>query len=595
MSCPSCGQENREGAQFCAGCGADLEAAPPAEASAKPDLVETLKKYKFAIAGGAGGVLLLCLLAVCVVVVAVFVLPGLTGDSEMLVAFPDRGGEVDLCLLKLGQDKDEWTLLAEDAQSVSMSILFIKGETHQDGIGGSYGGFLPDSDRLFLWYRLDDDTVIQQMRVRDKEPIDVLESSADYLAAGYFIDSALFAVRERKDDQTRCYVARLGQEAERLVKADDCFFSLDGWVLVYEDEDGDGETTLAVIDVARQEEEVLLDRVEGIESVKLSPDGSHVAYVQGDSGEYQLFLIERRSGEETEVTDEVAGIYDFGFVPHSDTLYYIVKENEDDDEVQLYTLLESGRSIAEGTGIHVSFSSDGRYMFYVVMDDDGEETLYARPVGGGDEVEVAQGDDIAFEAVRTSPTRLLAVVLEDDEVNLLSADLSGNDVVELWSDDGVELSDGMYVIDKSTLYLRIEDKKDGKDALFVTPVDKDTGFYLLEDWASIRLMTLLSNDRALAFSAVEDSGDDPVLHSVEVKDGAEPVELDNDAEGFVNAVFTSDGRYVIYTAITGTDMNDREVRQVRADGKDKYEVLYEEAVIIDVRWDDLNPFWYFTR
>jgi hypothetical protein len=593
MLCPSCGHENREGAQFCTGCGAGLETASPAQAAAKPDLIETLKKYKVAIAGGAGGLLLLCLLAICVAAAVVFVVPGLTGGSEMLVAFPDRGGEVDLYLLKLGQDKDEWTLLAEDARSVPMSFLFVKGETYQGEMGGSYGGFLPDSDRLFLWYRLDDDTMIQQMRVGDREPVDVLESRADYLAAGYFVDSAFFAVREMKDDQARCYVARLGQEAERLTKADDCFFSLDGRVLVYEDEDGDGETTLAVVDVARQEEEVLVDRVEGLESVKLSADGSHVAYVQGDSGEHQLFLIERRSGEETEVTDEVAGIYDFGFVPHSDTLYYIVKENEDDDEVQLYTLLESDRSIAEGTGIHVGFSSDGRYMFYVVMDDDGEETLYARPVEGGDEVEVAQGDDIAFEAVRTSPARLLAIVLEDDEVALLSADLSGNDVVELWSDDDVELGDGMYVINKSTLYLRIENKKDGADALFVTPVNKDTGFYLLEDWASIRLMTLSSNDRTLVVSMVEDSGDDPVLHSVEVRDGAEPVELDNDAEGFVNAVFTSDDRYVIYTSITGDGSDDREIRKIRADGAGKYESLYEEAMLIDARWADRNRFRYF--
>jgi protease II len=143
------------------------------------------------------------------------------------------------------------------------------------------------------------------------------------------------------------------------------------------------------------------------------------------------------------------------------------------------------------------------------------------------------------------------------------------------------------------VYLRIEDDKNNEDALFVTPVDKDTGFYLLEDWYSIRLMALSSNDRTLVFSAVEDSGDDPVLYSVEVKDGAESVELDEDAEGFESAVFTSDGRYVIYTASTGDDSDDREVRKVRADGGEEYETLYEEATLIDARWADRNRFWYF--
>ena len=178
-------------------------------------------------------------------------------------------------------------------------------------------------------------------------------------------------------------------------------------------------------------------------------------------------------------------------------------------------------------------------------------------------------------------------------MTLFSADYNGNDTVELWSDNDVDLRDGVYLLNKSMLYLRIEDKGDSEDALFVTPVDKDTGFYLLEGWDSIQLMALSPNDRTLVVSAVEDSGDDPVLYSVEVKDGAEPVELDGDAEGLVNAVFTSDGRYVIYTAITGDDSDDREVRRVRADGGEEYETLYKTATLVDARWADRNTFWYF--
>lgn len=593
MLCPVCGQENREGARFCAVCGGQLGVEPQAEAAAKPTPVEMLKQHRFAIGGGIGGVVLLCLAVVCIAVVALLVLPSLGGRDEILLAFPNRDGEADLYLLKLGQDQDQGTLLAEDVRSTYLSFPLIKDGVYQSRIGGSYGAFLPDSDRLFLWYRLDDDIVIQQMRIGDAEPIEVLESGANSLAVGFFIKPGLFAVRENMDGQARCHAAKLGQESERLAKADYCYFSSDGSTLLYKDESSRGEATLTVVDIARQEEQVLLDEFEGLDSTALSSDGSLVAYAQEDGGEYQLFLIERRSGEEVEVTDEVDRVYSFGFPPTGGELYYIVREDEDDDEVRLYALSGSDRPIAEGAEISVDFSPDGRYLYYVVRDDDGEGTLYARPVAGGEGVEVAEGETVVFEAVRTSPARLLVVVLEGDDVTLLSADYSGNDVVELWSDDDVDLKDGVYLLNKSMLYLRIEDEGNSEDALFVTPVDKDTGFYLLEDWDFIHLMALSPNDRTLVFSAVEDSGDDPVLYSVEVKDGAEPVELDDDAEGFGSAVFTPDGRYVIYTAVTGDDSDDREVRRVRTDGEVEYETLHEEATLVDARWADRNAFWYF--
>ncbi|MBN1979361.1 MAG: PD40 domain-containing protein [Anaerolineae bacterium] len=593
MLCPVCGQENREGAQFCAGCGGQLGIEPRAAVAAKPTPVEMLKRHRLAIGGGIGGIVLLCLGVVCIAVVALLVLPSLGGRDEILLAFPNGDGEADLCLLKLGQDQDQGTLLAEGVQSTYLSFPLIKDGVYQSRIGGSYGAFLPDSDRLFLWYRLDDDIVIQQMRIGDAEPIEVLESGADSLAVGFFIKPGLFAVRENMDGQARCHVAKLGQESEQLAKADYCYFSSDGSALLYKDESSRGEATLTVVDIARQKEEVLLDEFEGLGSTALSSDGSRVAYVQEDGGEYQLFLMERRSGEEVEVTDEVASVYFFGFPPTGRELYYSIREDEDDDEVQLYALSESDQPIAEGIEISLDFSPDGRYMYYVVRDDDGQGTLYARPVAGGEGVEVAEGEGVMFEAVRTSPARLLVVVLEGEDVTLLSADYGGNAVVELWSGDDVDLRDGAYLLNNSMLYLRIEDQGDGEDALFVTPVDKDTGFYLLEDWDSIQPMALSPNNRTLVFSAVEDSGDDPVLYSVEVKDGAEPVELDDDAEGLVNAVFTSDGRYVIYTAITGDDSDDREVRRVRADGGEEYETLYEEATLVDARWADRNTFWYF--
>src|SRR5262245_26379614 len=40
MRCPSCGNENREGARFCDNCGTPLEAATPAAEQPQPTLLE---------------------------------------------------------------------------------------------------------------------------------------------------------------------------------------------------------------------------------------------------------------------------------------------------------------------------------------------------------------------------------------------------------------------------------------------------------------------------------------------------------------------------------------------------------------------------
>jgi dipeptidyl aminopeptidase/acylaminoacyl peptidase len=593
MLCPSCGQENREGAQFCAGCGADLGAAPPAEASAKPDLVETLKKHKFAIAGGAGGVLVLCLLAACVVVIVSLVLSGLTGDSEILVGFPDRDGELDLYVLKAGQPEEKWSLVAENADLTFVSMLLLEDELYYGGVAGFYGGFVPDSDHVLLWYELDGELTVQHMRVGGDEPTDVLNAGSNRLW-GYFVKGPdLLLLHEDASGTERCYVAKLGEEAERLARGDNCDFSRDGSTVVLLDRSRQDETTLSVVDVKTRKEQVLLDQVEGFRSYQLSPDASHLAYLQEDRGDFQLHLVERKSDKETEVGGEVFQVGQYGFAPHSDTLYYVVREDGDDEDVRVYTSVESDRPVAEGRTIDVGFSTDGQHMIYVVEDKRGDKTLYVHPMKRGEDVEVVDGEDIEFGIFRTEPSRLIALVTDGDKVSLFSAKPDGRDLVELMTEKDVSLDHIGFVQGKSALYAMMSDE-DG-EILFVTPVDKATGFRLFEGWADIALLDLSPNGRMLVLAAVEDPGDDPVLYSIEIEQGAKPVALDKDADGFVNAVFTADGRYVIYSAITGTDMNDREVRQVRLDGKDKYEVLYEKAVIVDVRWDDLSPFWYFTR
>jgi len=550
---------------------------------------ESLEQRGQAKVGVAIGVvvILLLLLVVCAVVAGFLVIPRLAGDEQVLLAFPSRSGDAELYLLNLGQDRGDGVLLAEDVERASMGFWLLKDEIYQ-GWGSLYGGFVPDSDRLLLWYDLDDETVIQQMRVGDKEPAKVIESGAELRWGNVVNDFEFLFLEESRDGEERCYVAMPGGEAERVAKAERCSVSLGGAAVYFSEVDG-GETTLSVTDINGENEAVLLDEVEGVDSYRVSADGSHAAYVQEDGGEYQLYLIERGSGKEDGVSDEVSLITDYGFVPDSDILYYIVREDADDQELQLYTS-EGNRPIAEGVAIDTGASVDGRYLAYTVEDKDGEETLYVHPVRGDDDVEVADGEDIEFGFILAAPSRLVVLITEEgsDEFKVLSASPDGSDVVELLSEDDATFDRVVFVSGEPTLYIYMEGE-DGQ-VLFVTPANKATGFRLLEGWASIELLNRSSGGRSLVFWAAEEAGDDPVLYSVAVQEGADAVELDDDGEEFLNAVFTSDGQFVLYTADTGNDDDDVEVRRVRVDGEEKFETLYDEAILVDVRWDDINPF-----
>jgi len=88
-------------------------------------------------------------------------------------------------------------------------------------------------------------------------------------------------------------------------------------------------------------------------------------------------------------------------------------------------------------------------------------------------------------------------------------------------------------------------------------------------------------------SGQEDFGDDLVLYSMDVEQGSGVVELDDNPNNYVNAVFTPNGKEIVYTAVTGNNKDDFEVLQVPVNGKELPEVLYSDAVLVDVRWSEL--------
>ena len=114
---------------------------------------------------------------------------------------------------------------------------------------------------------------------------------------------------------------------------------------------------------------------------------------------------------------------------------------------------------------------------------------------------------------------------------------------------------------------------------------------LLEGWAQIDLLNRSSQGEQLVFQGQEAAGDPPMLYAISVEADAEAVELVDGYQGYEDAVFTANGQSVLYTARVGVDRDAVDVGLVSADGEKKPKTLYEEAFLVDVRWDELDPFY----
>jgi hypothetical protein len=541
------------------------------------------------VVGGAVGLL-------CVILVAVLALNWLSsalfGGHQVLLGFPDPNGEVDLALLKLGQDEEKAIEMADDVtRSEDAVFAFFDDGMVQGLIGETYGGFIPNTNRLICWYQDDGgDTVVEGM-VGKKGPTEIMDTD-DYLVGTAFADSDTVLLKEARSGQQRFYTSKPGEEAERLIKGDLCRGSVQGHLVYATDVDGD-ETTLSTVKVNGKNETVVLEDVEDMISFKVSDDDSHIAYLQDTGSDQQLYLAERKSGDVEEASDEMARVMRYGFLLGGDVLYYIADDGG--GERELYTS-EDSDPIAEGRSIEASPSSHSQDLAYLVTEEDGEEAVYVYSAKSGDEVEVLRGEDLEYH-VTFWPPKILIYSAEDDEIAVYSTNTDGSNRVELFRRDDVTLSGVETLAQGETIYIELEDN--GLSTLLAAPGGDSEAFELLDGWYHIRLLNDSSNGSQLVFWAREDAGDDPILYAIAVEEDADPVELDDDHEGFRNAVFLGNDRKILYTATTGNNADDVEVCRVPADGSDDFEVLYEEALLVDVSGLDLFPFsasyWQWLR
>lgn len=606
MFCPSCGRENPDSNKFCLNCG---DALPQIAASGRPETgvgdsaqppasALSPRRRRRGLLLALVGLVGVAILAVGAVAVWLLLRPGggidFTSSEELVLAFPNRNGEADLFLLELGQPQDEGVLLAEDAIAADRVSL-----QHWDlgsafySISGAYSAFVPGSERLLLYYREpgDDDVVIKQAVIDNGEPQEIFSTNALPLSVVTFAGREHILLSESRDNQRRCYVASPGQRTTRLTRGDYCSAIRDG-SLAYQwtSDPADRESTLSLIDMSGEQEVTVLDSVKDVETsnIRISDDASHVVYLQQNDGGQQLFLVERASGVINEASSAVFAVNQFGFLPSTDLIYYLAEN--DDGYLDLYIgTVES--PVATAYAVGTSPTRDGRYLIYTVGDEDGENTCYSYDVRNGESRAILTADNlqcIAFSELN----RVLLWEVDGDEVLLYSAPIEGGDVVELFAEDGIVEANIGYLRQGTRIFLTLKDDRDDW-SLFTTSVDREDGFYLLDRWHQLRLLNLANDGRRLVFWGEEDNGDDPVLISMAIEEGATLIELDDDAEAFRNAFFTPNGRDIVYTAVTGPDADDVDVIRVRADGEEPGEVLYEEAAIDAIRWGEISPFRSF--
>lgn len=584
MFCTNCGAENPENNRFCINCGNTLESAEESGASqdlASPPQPQTNSRW-FLIGGAV-------LLGILLIAGAVILLPRLSGGREMLLAEPNRNGETDLIILRLGQEEEEKIVLVENVLPGDITKGVAEASSPYftyEYLPRPYGGFIPGTDRLLISYREDDETILIGRRISQDENIEYLDSDSTTIFTRYSPEQRTLYIRESQDDNARCYVGSLDEEADRVARGDNCYTTLDFSHVVVHEENSDGESSLTIMSADGSNERTVIEDVMLAEEpggFRVSYDASFVAYIERDGPDKRVILVESESGDEIEASDEFPAIASYGFAGDSNQLYYVADNGE--GELELH-LAGNSSPLATAYALYARESYDGRYLFIVLGDEDPERRLIVYDLQSGQQFEVTSGDNLlAGEMV--DPQRIIVREEDGEDIILYSADVSGSNLVELFADE-MRYSSLQYVRGGDRLFLEVQDDE-GRSYLYVSSINEPDGYYLLEDWYELQILSLSDDGRQLVFRGQEDSGDDPVLYIVAVE-GGQPVELDDDQEDFTNAVFSPDGRKVIYSAKTGSDEDEVAVYEMSISGDESPTRLYDGFYLIDARWTDMSRF-----
>lgn len=498
-------------------------------------------------------------------------LPALAACSrsqQMLLAEYNRDGQAEIFLAEVGADDAEWQSLAENAQR---SFIFE----------GELALFVPDSDRILLWYQDDNDVRIMQMQIGDEAPSELLEANADdRLFARFDTDPFTVYVTESRDFVSyRCYVSLAGGKAARLTRSELCFMNKNGVIELEVDQD-DG-TTVTLISLDGEEKTVILDEMDAVGArVRYNEALTQFAYVVAEGNEAQLFLIEPGAEEGEPVGDEFALIDSFGFLGDGETVYVIGKLDEDDDELGLF-INGTGTALIEAEDMRLAGQSEAGENIVFLAESGDEAVAFSYSLKDNTVTELLEGPSISLLGFPTADYFLLK--LEDgDESALYSVGKDGSEVVELLATDDYEILSSYMNVAAAQLLIQLRDA-DNNDAVYVTSLTAEDGYFLVDSWYSLTILN--ASEEQFVFWGREEAADDVALFSIPWAADAAEVALDDNADfGYYNAFFAADGRSLYYTAIDN-GFGDFEVRTVPLDGSDRADRLYRDTVLLDVSWE----------
>ncbi len=603
MLCPNCGNDNPEDYKFCSHCGVphapvvpeviELKSAAenPAASPRQEQPSHGLFKQKWFIAVLIGVVLLCCLVVVAAAALVLVKNGTLSlggGGDNILIGLPSRSSQSNLYTLRLGKELSEGTLLAEDVFTSSVYLSYQKdGESYPLGnYFNHFGGFVPQQKLLVIWYEDEDgDVFIQRYTLNQDAPLPVFDSNEGNGYGQVFNDGQDVFINEQSGAEERCYSALNGEPAQRITKGEDCGLTPGGafvlTALVIEN-----ETTLSMMNLDGSGEVTLLDAEPDVASYRTSFDGSRVAYVAGES-EQQITVLDGRTAAVLAQSEPVFQVLSYSFARDANTLIYIAETDE--GELELYLLEDSG-SVLVTTGMYLNadISPDGTDIITLVGDEDAEYTVAAYNVASRQSTQILQGNDLRF-SLAYPLERVFITQQDEDELTVYSARLDGSDLVTLFSDNNAYLGMLIYVPDRSDLFIYVYND-DSENSLFYTPGDDPSGYYLLEEYITLEVRDVSQDKQWLLAVTAEDANDDPALVAINLQPEQAPLILDESEDGFTTAVFSADSRSVLYTALTGNNPDDSQIRRVALSDEQVPETLYDEAYLVDVQWTQLAPF-----
>ena len=622
MICPNCKGENRDDYKFCAHCGVPRqpspaakvmagEAAPPparelppapisppaasaekvlpAAAEAKPK-----KKRSCLVLILVIGLVLLCLAAVALVGVALlkpewipFDIPFLSSNNRLVIGVPGSGTESDLYLLRQGKALDTGLLLAEDVSKVQSEFFYLAQYGRSNLAGGYYplGAFIPGQEALLTWYsESGGEITLQRLDLSEKTPQTLWQDDAASLT-GYVLPNAqdLFFSTAQGSGQD-CYLSRAGAAAERVLDGDSCTLSGD-FSTAFATTVEDGETSVQVAVLPDAPGYTPLDGQENTGAVSLSGDGSRLVYSEtGD--EPRVLLVNSHDAAPVASGPAAYAIVEQGFAPNGRIGYFIMENT--DGNLELYLLSDSGASLIHSAlNIAAGMDTQGAHLIYMAGEVDGERALYVRDVSSGNDVEVMRGEDLAFH-IASPINRIFITSTQDEETTLYSAEVDGSGLVSLHICENCRLDGAAYVPGQPYIYFALASDQ-GLSLLAAHP-EQASQFMLFEDWASFWVLDTSADGTELLFAGAEDANEDSSLYLAQLVTGQVSV-LDDDVDDIANGLFEEKGGAVIYTAITGSNPDDVEVRRVLTDLSEPVAVLYNDAFLVAAQWDNLSPFY----